>query len=230
MDAPALSSSKPITFADPPLADTEPPRDCPLCPRLAAFRHACQAEYPDWWNAPVPALGDRGAWLGIVGLAPGKHGANRTGRPFTGDHAGELLFATLRKYGLATGAYEARPDDGLRLTGAVIINAVKCLPPENKPTPLETRTCRQFLERQIADLPDMRVLVALGRIAHDSALRALGEKPTRYQFGHLAAHPLPDGRVLIDSYHCSRYNQNTGRLTTPMFEAVFARATELRGG
>jgi uracil-DNA glycosylase family 4 len=228
MDAPAPSLAQPITFADPPLAGTEPPRDCPLCPRLAAFRHAVRAEHPDWWNAPVPALGDRAAWLGIVGLAPGKHGAHRTGRPFTGDHAGELLFATLGKYGLATGTYEARPDDGLRLTGAVIINAVKCLPPENKPTPEETRTCRQFLERQVAALPNLRVLVALGRIAHDSALRALGEKPARHKFGHLAEHPLPDGRVLIDSYHCSRYNQNTGRLTAPMFEAVFARATELR--
>ena len=224
-----MDSPTPFTFPDPPLASTEPPHDCPLCPRLVAVRHACQAEHPDWWNAPVPALGDRNAWLAVVGLAPGKHGANRTGRPFTGDYAGELLFATLLKYGLATGPYEARADDPLRLTGAVVVNAVKCLPPENKPTPQEITTCRRFLEAQLAELSGVRVLVALGRIAHDSALRALGEKPSRYRFGHGAEHLLPDGRVLIDSYHCSRYNQNTGRLTTPMFEAVFEQAHALRG-
>jgi uracil-DNA glycosylase family 4 len=211
-----------------PLPETEPPRDCPLCPRLVAFREACRLEHPDWWNAPVPAWGDPGAWLAVVGLAPGKHGANRTGRPFTGDFAGELLYATLLRYGLATGTYRADPADDLTLTGAAIVNAVRCLPPANKPTPAEIRTCRPFLEAPLAALPNVRVLVALGQIAHDSAARALGMKPSAAKFSHLAEHRLPDGRVLLDSYHCSRYNQNTGKLTVPMFEAVFARALALR--
>lgn len=211
--------------------ETEPPHDCPLCPRLVAFREELRLEHPGWWNAPVPAWGDPDAWLAIVGLAPGKHGANRTGRPFTGDYAGELLFATLLKAGLATGTYRADPGDDLRLTGAVIVNGVRCLPPANKPTPEEVRTCRPFLAAPLAAplaaLPRVRVLVALGQIAHDTALRTLGVLPSRAKFGHLAEHALPDGRVLIDSYHCSRYNQNTGRLTAPMFEAVFARALTL---
>jgi uracil-DNA glycosylase len=209
-----------------PLPETEPSRDCPLCPRLVDFRHACRAEYPDWWNAPVPAFGDRQAWLGIIGLAPGKHGANRTGRPFTGDFAGDLLYQTLDKFGLSEGEYDGRPDDGLRLKGAVILNAVKCLPPENKPTPEENRTCRQFLETQIAALPNLRVFVALGQIAHQSAVKVLGGRLPKAKFGHLNEHTMPNGRVLIDSYHCSRYNQNTGRLTREMFEAVFERAVE----
>ena len=209
---------------------TEPPRGCPLCPRLVAFREELRVEYPDWWNAPVPGWGDPDAWLAIVGLAPGKHGANRTGRPFTGDFAGELLFATLLAHGLAEGAYGADPSDDLRLTGAVIVNAVRCLPPANKPTPAEIRTCRPFLEAPLAALPTVRVLVALGRIAHESACHALGLKPGKAKFGHLAEHPLPDGRILIDSYHCSRYNQNTGRLTPAMFDAVFARAWVIDGG
>jgi uracil-DNA glycosylase family 4 len=211
-----------------PLPHTEPPHDCPLCPRLVAFREECRLEHPDWWNAPVPAFGDPDAWLAVVGLAPGKHGANRTGRAFTGDYAGELLYATLSKFGLATGEFRARPDDGFGLRGAIVINGVRCLPPANKPTPAEIRTCRPFLEAPIAQLPSVRVFVALGQIAHDTAARVLGLKPSRAKFGHLAEHPLPDGRVLLDSYHCSRYNQNTGALTTPMFEAVFARALELR--
>ena len=211
-----------------PLPATEPPRDCPLCPRLVAFRLALRQEYPDWWNAPVPMFGDPQAWLGIAGLAPGKHGANRTGRPFTGDFAGELLFATLRKFGLAQGVYEARPDDGLTLTGAIILNSVKCLPPENKPTPEEIRTCRPFIERQLAALPSVRIVVALGQIAHQSAVKALGGRLPKARFGHLAEHAMPDGRVLIDSYHCSRYNQNTGKLTAAMFEAVFERALAVR--
>jgi uracil-DNA glycosylase len=211
-----------------PIPDSEPPRDCPLCPRLVGFRHACQAEYPAWWNAPVQAFGDPEAWLAIVGLAPGKHGANRTGRPFTGDHAGMLLFETLAKYGLTTGTYDARIDDGFSLKGAMIINAVKCLPPENKPTPEEIRTCRRFLEAQIADLPKARVFVALGAIAHQSAVKVLGGRLPKAKFGHLAEHRMPGGQILIDSYHCSRYNQNTGRLTRQMFEAVFERALELR--
>ena len=211
-----------------PLPATEPPHDCPRCPRLVAFREELRVEQPDWWNAPVPAWGDPQAWLAIVGLAPGKHGANRTGRPFTGDFAGELLFRTLLARGLASGNYRADPEDDLTLRGAVIVNAVRCLPPANKPTPAEIRTCHPFLEAPLATLPTVRVLVALGRIAHESACRALGLKPGRTPFGHLAEHPLGDGRVLIDSYHCSRYNQNTGKLTEVMFDAVFARAAELR--
>ena len=211
-----------------PLGATEPPLDCPRCPRLVAFREALQLEYPDWWNAPVPAFGDPDAWLVIVGLAPGKHGANRTGRPFTGDFAGELLYATLLKFGLAHGSYDARPDDGLRLDGAIICNSVKCLPPENKPVPEEIANCRPFLAAQLDALPKARVFVALGQIAHQSAVRTLGGKLSAHKFGHLAEHRFPGGEVLIDSYHCSRYNQNTGRLTAEMFEAVFARALELR--
>lgn len=212
-----------------PLPGTEPPLDCPLCTRLVALRMACQAEHPDWWNAPVRAMGDRDASIAIVGLAPGKQGANRTGRPFTGDYAGDLLFATLGKYGFVEGAYEGRVDDGVRLKGIVIVNAVKCLPPENKPTPEEVRTCRQFLAGQVAALPKARIFIALGQIAHQSSVKVLGGKLPKARFGHLAEHRVPDGRVLIDSYHCSRYNQNTGRLTAEMFEAVFARAVELRG-
>jgi uracil-DNA glycosylase family 4 len=211
-----------------PVPQVEPPRDCPLCPRLVAFRGELRAEHPDWWNAPVPHFGDPGAWLGIVGLAPGKWGANRTGRPFTGDFAGVLLYETLVKFGLAEGRYDARPDDGLRLTGAVILNAVKCLPPQNKPTPEEIATCRPFYNAALAAMPSIRVLVALGQIAHGSAVRTAGGRLSAYKFGHLAEHLLPDGRILIDSYHCSRYNQNTGRLNAQMFEKVFARALELR--
>ncbi|MEH3046376.1 uracil-DNA glycosylase [Sphingomonas adhaesiva] len=218
-----------MDFAPSPIPDTEPPRDCPLCPRLVGVRHALRAEHPDWWNAPVNAFGDPDAWLAIVGLAPGKHGANRTGRPFTGDYSGDLLFGTLAKYGLAEGAYDARPEDSLRLTGAVIINAVKCLPPENKPTTEEIHHCRPFLAGQAAALPNARVFVALGQIAHQSIVKVLGGRLPKARFGHLAEHRMPDGRVLIDSYHCSRYNQNTGRLTQEMFEAVFARALEVRG-
>lgn len=215
-------------YAPSPLPDTEPSRDCPRCPRLVALRQALRDEHPDWWNAPVNAMGDRAAWLGIVGLAPGKHGANRTGRPFTGDGAGPLMFATLAKFGLASGDYDARPDDTLRLTGAMIINSVKCLPPENKPTPEEVRTCRDFLTAQVAELAHARIYIALGAIAHQSAVKVLGGKLPKCRFAHGAEHRMPDGRILIDSYHCSRYNQNTGRLTSAMFESVFARACELR--
>jgi uracil-DNA glycosylase len=217
-----------MEFAPSPIPATEPPRDCPRCPRLVAFREELRAEYPGWWNAPVNAFGDAQAWLGIIGLAPGKHGANRTGRPFTGDFAGQLLFDTLGKFGLATGTYAGTPEDDLTLHGAIIINAVKCLPPQNKPTPEEIRTCRPFLEGQIDALANPRVFVALGQIAHQSAVKVLGGRLPKAKFGHLAEHRMPDGRILIDSYHCSRYNQNTGRLTADMFEAVFARALELR--
>ena len=211
-----------------PIPEAEAPRDCPLCPRLVAFRHACRAEYPDWWNAPVPAFGDPDAWLGIVGLAPGKHGANRTGRPFTGDFAGELLYATLLKFGLAEGRYGADPADGLRLKGAIILNAVKCLPPANKPEPSEIATCRTYFEAALARLPKVRVLVALGQIAHVAAARALGITPSSAKFGHGAEHVAFDGRILLSSYHCSRYNQNTRRLDAAMFESVFERALAVR--
>jgi len=200
-----------------PSLDTEPHRDCPLCPRLVAVRDTLRVEQPDWWNAPVPALGDPGAWLVIVGLAPGKHGANRTGRAFTGDASGDLLFATLAKFGLA--------EDGVP-KGVLILNAVKCLPPGNKPVPEEIRNCRRFLAAQVVASP-ARIFVALGEIAHQSAVKALGGKLPKCRFGHLAEHRMPSGAVLIDSYHCSRYNQNTGRLTDEMFEAVFARAIAL---
>jgi len=218
----------PVTDSEFPFAQTvspalEPPRDCSRCPRLVALRTACRAEHPDWWNAPVAAMGDPAAWLALVGLAPGKHGANRTGRPFTGDYAGDLLFDTLARFGLAEGA-----GDDLRLRGVAIVNAVKCLPPQNKPLPAEVANCRPFLERQLAVLPTARVLVPLGRIAHDSLLRTLGVRAAAAPFGHGAEHGLADGRVVIDSYHCSRYNQNTGRLTAPMFRAVFERALILR--
>ena len=188
-----------------------------------------RAEHPDWWNAPVPAFGDPEAWLAIVGLAPGMWGANRTGRPFTGDHSGHLFFATLLKLGLATGEYRERVDDGVRLRGAVVLNSVKCLPPQNKPTPAEVVNCRRYYEAALPLLPKVRVMVALGRIAHDNALRSAGVRLADHPFAHCAEHLLPDGRILLDSYHCSRYNQNTGRLTPAMFEAVFARALELRG-
>lgn len=213
---------------DSPLPGTEPPRDCARCPRLVAFRHQCQAEHPGWWNAPVPAFGDPGAWLVLAGLAPGKHGANRTGRPFTGDYAGDLLFATLAEFGLSKGRYDARVDDGLMLDGAIIVNSVKCLPPQNKPSPVEIASCRPFFETQLAALPSARVIIALGRIAHDAVLRAVGVRLAAYAFGHGAVHALPDGRRLVDSYHCSRYNTNTGRLTPEMFADVFRTALMLR--
>ncbi|HVM21979.1 MAG TPA: uracil-DNA glycosylase [Sphingomicrobium sp.] len=220
-----------MAFASPsdlsPIPQAEAPRDCPLCPRLVRFRHECRAEHPDWWNAPVPAFGDPNAWLAIVGLAPGKHGANRTGRPFTGDFAGELLYATLLKFGLAEGEYRAEPGDGLWLKGAIILNAVKCLPPANKPEPAEIATCRNYFEAALAALPKVRVLVALGQIAHVAAARALDLPTVSTKFGHGAENAAPDGRILLSSYHCSRYNQNTGRLDAAMFESVFARAREL---
>ncbi|HEX8216619.1 MAG TPA: uracil-DNA glycosylase [Allosphingosinicella sp.] len=214
---------------DSPTPATEAPRDCPLCPRLVAYRHALRAEHPGWWNAPVPNFGDPEAWLAICGLAPGKQGANRTGRPFTGDFAGVLLYETLLKFGLAEGSYEERPDDDLRLDGVAIVNSVKCVPPQNKPTPEEIATCTRTYSRPALEaLPRVRVLVALGRIGHDAAVRAVGGRLAVFPFGHLAEHRLPDGRVLIDSYHCSRYNQNTGRLTAQMFEDVFERALKLK--
>ena len=211
-----------------PIPEAEAPRDCPLCPRLVALREECRVTFPHWWNAPVPAFGDRDAWLAIVGLAPGKHGANRTGRPFTGDYAGDLLYATLLKFGLAEGEYRGEPSDGLRLKGAVILNAVKCLPPANKPEPREIATCRNYFEAALAALTNVRVIVALGQIAHVASARALNLPATSTKFGHGVESKARDGRVLLSSYHCSRYNQNTGRLDAAMFEAIFDRALQLR--
>ena len=199
-----------------PIAAAEPPKDCDRCPRLVATRAQCSAEHPDWWNAPVPALGDPGAWLAIVGLAPGKQGANRTGLAFTGDGAGDMLWATLAKFGLA--------DEAGQLRGAIILNAVKCLPPENKPTPEEIRACRPFLVGALAALPNVRTIIALGQIAHQSVIKAMDAKLPKHRFAHGAVHHMLDGRVVIDSYHCSRYNQNTGRITAEMFDAVFEMA------
>lgn len=210
-----------------PLPQNEPQSDCPLCPRLVALREECRVEHPDWWNAPVPAFGDPNGQIAIIGLAPGKQGANRTGRPFTGDHAGDLLFATLTKFGLAEGAYQGCANDGLMLRGILIANAVRCLPPQNRPHPEEIHNCRAFLKAQLADLPRARIFIALGQIAHQSAVKALGGKLPKAPFAHLAEHRMPSGKIVIDSYHCSRYNQSTGRLTADMLEAVLARAVEL---
>lgn len=217
-----------MNLAPSELSAVAPSPGCPLCPRLVTVRDALRVEHPEWWNAPVPGFGDPNAWLAIVGLAPGKYGANRTGRPFTGDHAGVLLYATLARFGLSTGTFAGRVDDDLALGGAIILNAVKCLPPENKPTPDEIRTCRPFLAAETGALRNVRVVVALGQIAHQSAVKVMGGRLPKARFAHGAEHRMPDGRVLIDSYHCSRYNQNTGRLTAAMFEAVFARAVAVR--
>jgi uracil-DNA glycosylase len=202
---------------------------CRRCPRLAAFLDAVKAEHPTYYCLPVAPFGDPEARLIIVGLAPGKHGANRTGRPFTGDHAGILLYETLFKHGLASAPISRSADDGLHLLDARITNAVKCLPPENKPLPAEIKTCNQYLSAELAQSKAARVMLALGAIAHLSVLRAYGLAPGKYKFAHAAEHDIGGGRVLIDSYHCSRYNTQTRRLTTPMFEAVVERARQLTG-
>jgi uracil-DNA glycosylase family 4 len=199
-----------------------PDRDCPLCPRLLAFREANRVREPSWHNAPVAPFGDIKARLLIVGLAPGMQGANRTGRPFTGDYAGDLLYATLIEYGFAKGSYQARPDDGLRLVDCRIANAVHCVPPQNKPLPAEINTCRRFLEANLEAMPNLRAIVALGRIAHDTVLKPLKLRAVQAPFGHGAVHQAGALR-LYDSYHCSRYNTNTGVLTTDMFRKVFAK-------
>ncbi len=200
----------------------EPPLDCPRCPRLVAFLDGLRSAHPDWKNAPVRSFGELDARLLIVGLAPGMRGANRTGRPFTGDYAGDLLYSTLLKFGFATGTYGADPADGLRLADCRIANAVRCLPPENKPLPIEFTACRPFLQSEIAAMPRARVILALGKGAHDQALRALQVRPaSAYPFIHARLHTLPNGLLLADSYHCSRYNTNTGRLTAAMFHDVF---------
>lgn len=203
----------------------EPGRDCPLCPRLVEFRHAARAKHASWFNAPVPTFGGQDAQLLIVGLAPGMQGANRTGRPFTGDYAGDLLYATLKTYGFAEGDYQARPDDGFTLLDCRIVNAVRCVPPLNKPMPVEINTCRQFFIATMTQMPRLRAIVALGRIAHDSTLKALNLRAAAAPFGHGAVHEAGAIR-LYDSYHCSRYNTNTRVLTPAMFQSVFAKVRE----
>jgi uracil-DNA glycosylase family 4 len=203
-------------------ASAGPARDCPLCPRLAAFRAASREREPSWFNAPVPSFGAKTGRLLIVGLAPGLKGANRTGRPFTGDFAGDLLYATMIEFGFARGDYRATPADGLELVDARIANAVRCVPPENKPTPPEIRACNPFLAREVAEMPRVAAILALGRVAHDAVLAALDLKRPRFPFAHGAEHRA-GGFTLFDSYHCSRYNTNTGVLTPAMFRAVFRR-------
>ena len=200
----------------------EPAPDCPLCPRLVDFRAQNRAAHPDWFNAPVPSFGSPAARLLIVGLAPGLKGANRTGRPFFGDFAGDLLYTTLLKTGFARGQHDLKAPEALSLVDCMITNAVRCVPPANRPTPGEIANCRQFLAARISSLPALHVILALGRIAHESTLEAFGLKRRNYPFRHGARHELEAGHVLFDSYHCSRQNTNTGRLTTPMFESVLA--------
>ena len=212
-------------------ATPEPAKSCPLCPRLVAFRQANRDAHPDWFNGAVPSFGPDGARLLIVGLAPGLKGANRTGRPFLGDYAGELLYRTLLKVGLARGRHDVAAPEALELVDCMISNTVRCVPPQNKPTPAEIATCRQFLIGRIAALPRLRSLLAIGRIAHDGILDAFALKRRDFPFAHGARHALPNGLVMFDSYHCSRQNTNTGRLTTAMFEAVLAEAAaSLRTG
>ena len=204
----------------------EPSPDCPLCPRLAQFRADNRAAYREFHNAPVPSFGPTDAELLIVGLAPGLKGANRTGRPFTGDYAGDLLYRTLLDCALAAGSYDRRPDDDLRLVRCRVTNAVRCVPPENKPTPAEARTCRRFLEGEIRSLTKLKVVLALGRVAHDAVVAAAGGRPSAFRFAHGVLHELPNGLRLVDSYHCSRYNTQTGVLTPEMFRDAVATALD----
>jgi len=200
---------------------SEPHRNCPLCPRLVAFREENRAKYETWYNGPVPSFGPASAELLIVGLAPGLRGANRTGRPFTGDHAGLLLYGTLLRYGFAKGNYLETPDDGLELTGCRISNAVRCVPPENKPLPAEVTSCSCFLHATLHEMERCRAILALGKIAFDTVLRTTGHKISQFPFRHGAEAELKSGVKLFGSYHCSRYNTNTGRLTPGMFDNVF---------
>ena len=217
------------TVAEPAgLREADAPHDCPLCPRLVEFRTLWREREPSWHNAPVPSFGVAEGRLLVVGLAPGLRGANRTGRPFTGDYAGDLLYETLTAFGFANGAFKARPDDGLQLADAAIANAVRCVPPENKPTTDEIRTCRPFLSATIAAMPRLAAIVALGKIAHDSVVVTLGERMARHPFGHGRRHAI-GGYAVFDSYHCSRYNTNTGVLTPEMFRAVFADVRDMLG-
>ena len=206
-----------------------PPHDCPLCPRLVALRESSRTASPDWFNAPVPSWGDPAAPLLIVGMAPGLKGANRTGRPFTGDHAGVLLYETLIRFGLAEGHYRAEPDDGLVLRGCRVTNAVRCVPPANLPKPAEVLTCNQFLQSELRSMPSLRVVLALGVLAHAAVLRACGMPATRVRFQHGGITELPDGLLLADSYHVSRYNTSTGLLTREMFEETVLRVLQRLG-
>lgn len=210
-----------------PATPPEPPKDCPLCPRLVAYREANQRAEPSWFNGPAPSFGDANARLLIVGLAPGRTGANRTGRPFTGDYAGDLLYGTLKKLGLARGEYRADSNDGFTLIDCMITNSVRCAPPENKPLPAEIATCRPFLNARLDALPRLKVIFALGSIAHESVLRAHGLKPTHAKFAHGCEAELPTRRKLVSSYHCSRYNTQTKRLTAEMFEDALSKAKAL---
>lgn len=198
-----------------------PDRHCLACPRLVAYRAENRVQYPDKFNAPVPSFGDLSARLLIVGLAPGLQGANFTGRPFTADWAGDLLYATLLSFGLAQGEYKERADDGLKLIDCRITNAVRCVPPENKPTPQEINTCQPYLKSEIAAMPNLKVILSLGLVSHNAVLKAAGHKASAYKFIHGAQHDIGGGKMLFDSYHCSRYNTNTGRLTESMFHDVF---------
>lgn len=207
----------------------EAPRDCGRCDRLVAFRSANKAAYPGWFNGAVPSFGPSNAKLLIVGLAPGLKGANRTGRPFTGDYAGDLLYSTLSTFGFSTGRFEARPDDGLRLIDCMITNAVRCVPPQNKPLPSEIAQCRGFLTARMEALPNLRVILVLGRIAHDQTLTTLGVRKASCAFRHGARHDLSPRLSMFDSLHCSRLNTNTKRLTTEMFHAVFKDIRDLLG-
>ncbi len=201
----------------------QPPQNCSLCPRLVEFRCQNQKKYPNYFNAPVPAFGDLDAKLLIVGLAPGLKGANATGRPFTNDYAGDLLYSTLLKYGLAKGVYQKHAGDGLQLFDCRITNAVRCLPPENKPLPSEQKTCRQFLRAEIASMANLKSILILGAIAHNAVLDCFSVKKSTLKFGHGNIHSLPGGINLFNSYHCSRYNTQTKRLTSVMFESVFEK-------
>ena len=199
-----------------------PPKECSLCPRLVEYRRENQAAYPHWYNGAVPAFGDLSARYLVVGLAPGLRGANRTGRPFTGDWAGDLLYGTLLKLGLASGTYDQRPDDGLQLLSVRITNAVRCVPPANKPLPSEFKSCLPFLAQEIAAMPNLTDLLAVGRDGHLAVLSALSLRKADFEFAHGRQHRLNDRLRLTDSYHCSRYNTNTGRLTEPMFVSAMS--------
>lgn len=203
-----------------------PARDCPLCPRLIAYRAENRVREPAWHNAPVPSFGGMDAALLVVGLAPGLRGANRTGRPFTGDYAGQLLYATLQKFGFASGSYAERADDGLALKGCRITNAVRCVPPQNLPTPLENKTCNVYLRNEISAMMRLRVILALGTVAHYMTLRALDVKPAACKFAHGAMHRPRENLLLFNSYHVSKYNTSTKRLSVPMFEEVVARISQ----
>lgn len=210
------------------MAVVEAPADCRLCRRLADYRDGVAQREPGWFNGAVPSFGDSGGRLAVVGLAPGVSGANRTGRPFTGDHAGQLLYATLARHGFSNDRFAADPADGLQLVDCLVTNAVRCVPPQNKPVGAEINTCRQFLAARLAAMPNLRAVVALGRIAHESVVRALGARPSAVPFGH-GSEGAVGAVTLFGSYHCSRYNTNTGRLTEQMFDDVFRRVATFLG-